>query len=326
MSKTDGIDRSKRVAYGCTINSDNILSSKRSRKNFSSNSTEQTISKSKKKSFELKNKENLKQMTNKMNKTELKKKKKFVKEEYKTNEDIKENEKIVKELTEDRIIEEKITEDKLFEQKISKENYNTKIEENIEKLNITPTKSPRKILEENYNSKIGENIEKLNNTPTKSPRKSLIELNLIQLKKLEFLSEKNVKYIELFGGIVKTKIDGRSYSLCEYEIPHPILQFLEAGFNENRIFDIDKFNLQGISFCGEFVLTADETKEFKFLTDNKDCLLFGDGDQLLACLQTDRNQNITDFNVYALFDEEKDTFKGPWKLSEILENMVEDKF
>jgi len=142
------------------------------------------------------------------------------------------------------------------------------------------------------------------------------------LKNLEVLSENNIKLIESFGGIVKSKIEGRNYSLCEYEIPNPILQFIEIGFNE-RIFDIDKFNLQGINFCGEFVLTPEEAQEFKFLNDNKDALLLGDGDQLLVVRQIEKNQDISDFNVYALFDDEKDSFKGPWKLSEILQNMVE---
>jgi len=120
MSKSDGIDRSKRVAYGCKISSDNILSTKRTRKNMDYN----TLAQDKKKKIK---KIHLKIETKKMlSKSPTKWKKIGIKEVKQQNETVKKDEN-VKETVEKIEEEEKIIEEDIIaiEEKVEEKKYNT---------------------------------------------------------------------------------------------------------------------------------------------------------------------------------------------------------
>jgi len=143
-----------------------------------------------------------------------------------------------------------------------------------------------------------------------------------ELKVVSSLNEKVCGLIKkLTNKDVQQKVETRRYGSNEFEIPNPILQFIDSDLKD-KTFDNEKLGLTGIDFCGEFILNKEECV-FKFMHDNEDYMLIADGDQLLAVRQLDTKQDLGDFNVYALFDDNVDTFKGPWKLSELLADLEE---
>ena len=105
-----------------------------------------------------------------------------------------------------------------------------------------------------------------------------------------------------------------------YEIPAPMLQFLDTIFAGNLV--NEKLKVPETSFETEFALEDEETNEFKFLREHPDAMLIGDGEKLVVTLLQDKKQDLSDFNVYILEDESLDEVDGPYKLSEFLKNSV----
>jgi hypothetical protein len=130
------------------------------------------------------------------------------------------------------------------------------------------------------------------------------------------LSTEVLKLIEKSGGKYE-KQETRMYKDL-IEIPFSILQFLDHKFEGE--FENETLEVSGIIFEGEFALEEEEANEFKFLKENKDAMLIGDGEKLIACLLSDKKQDLTDFNLYILEDENPEKVAGPYKLSQFLKD------
>jgi hypothetical protein len=130
------------------------------------------------------------------------------------------------------------------------------------------------------------------------------------------LSPEVMKFIEKLGGKYEKEVTRMYKDLIE--IPLPILQFIDHKFEGE--FENKTLEVSGIIFEGEFALEEDEANEFKFLRENKDAMLIGDGEKLVACLLDDKKQDLADFNIYILEDENPEEVAGPYKLSQFLKD------
>lgn len=123
-----------------------------------------------------------------------------------------------------------------------------------------------------------------------------------------------VNQLQRLGGMITIR-PPRKY--LGHPIPSPIQSFCDILWLYGRNFFVPKYNAE-VEFSKEFLI--EEWSEYKFLTDNKDAILIGEGNVLVAARMKDKQQDIFDFNVYLLDDNAKETYEGPYKISEFLRN------
>jgi hypothetical protein len=330
------IDKSKRVAPGCVISTNNILTKPRTRKNVDYTDMTPIRGRKSKNIVEKRNKENVKKLENQLGSLKIKDKKS--KEDKKV---VKKNAKVVEEKVVEKVVEEKVEVNDKME--IEEENEEFIIENPKENTDVVVENKTveveqkvveeKQVIQEKVEEKVVEEVvEKKGTTQQKNrksaekrksseKRKSVEKKN--ELKTVSCLSQKNIKLMkEAFEVEVPEKVTGRRYSENEYEIPNSFLQFLSYRANGKQ-FENERLNLTTIEFSGEFVLSEDEMLEYQFLRENTDAMLIADGDNLIAVKQLDTKQDASDFFVYILFDDNKDKVDGPYKLSELLSDLNE---
>jgi len=86
-------------------------------------------------------------------------------------------------------------------------------------------------------------------------------------------------------------------------------------FNKQK-FESNKYELEEVYFTGEYFIKNYE--DYKWLKENEDFIIFGDGDAMIASKQ-EEIQDEKDFNIYIIYDEKE--VEGPIKLSEFLQTL-----
>src|SRR5690606_11217488 len=127
------------------------------------------------------------------------------------------------------------------------------------------------------------------------------------------LSEAVLKQIERLGGKKVQDAQRRKYKTLPYYIPASIQEFIDHTYPEGLEFASEQYDIDGIVFSQEFQIK--EEMEYKFLIETEDAILIGDGAVMIAARMKDPNQDMSDFNIYILDDNDKDGVEGPYKLS-----------
>lgn len=127
------------------------------------------------------------------------------------------------------------------------------------------------------------------------------------------LSDTVKKEIERLGGIMHKKPPRKYKGL---PIPITIQEFCDVEWCKGKHFSHKALGIEDFSFCDEFILGGNSSK---FLNENSDAILFGEGEVFVAALMRDTAQDWTDFYVYVIDDNELDEHVyGPFKLSNFL--------
>jgi len=125
------------------------------------------------------------------------------------------------------------------------------------------------------------------------------------------LSDSVLSELKRLGAIYKEG-KPRQYKGCNFQIPTPIQFFCDHKLkvhHAEKKFDVD--------FTGEFTLE----EPLDWMKNFTDAMLIGEGESvLIAVLQQDYKQDISDFNVYILYDDKDDA--EVMKLSEFLAGCV----
>jgi len=126
------------------------------------------------------------------------------------------------------------------------------------------------------------------------------------------LTEEVMKEIQRLGGQTKVSLP-RKYLENVESIPESIQFFIDIEFKEN--ISCSKYSINDFEFISEYGI--DEKLEYPFLLNNPDHILLGWGpNHMIGARQFDKNQDLSDFNIYVLNDDQKTV--GPIKLSKFL--------
>lgn len=157
-----------------------------------------------------------------------------------------------------------------------------------------------------------ENFEEVANSP--SPKVPLSDTVIAHLKRLK--------------GVLPTGDEpSRHYSRNRIKLPKEIQYFLDVKWPTKRSmgsdvkvkFKNDDFQAYEIEFTEYDLLQWDD---YKFLRDHNDACLIGDGNVIFCTLLN--QENLDDFNIFIIDDEDKDSVEGPFKISEFLDKLVVD--
>lgn len=174
------------------------------------------------------------------------------------------------------------------------------MEERSKQAQIVEEKKGKEIKEKKENKFIEKKLEEMKETE----KEEKIE------KKI--LSDKVMKEVYRLEG--KQKISAsRSYLTNEEPIPESIQHFIDIEFKES--IQCPKYKIDDFEFISEFDIT--EKNDYPFLKQHNDYILFGWGANHMICArQFDKNQDLSNFNIYILSDDKK--AKGPIQLSDFL--------
>lgn len=153
-----------------------------------------------------------------------------------------------------------------------------------------------------------ERIEKKEEKTRKKERKYESNLSTLSEEVLNLT-------IKLGGDFVNKKPRLYRYNRT---IPKTIQFFIDANCKTEGIKLRSKiFNIESFMFTREYLI--EQFEDYKFLTENSDFIIFGDGD-VMICSKQDEVQDESDFNIYIVYDFNNFVI-GPIKLSFFLKTL-----